>query len=104
MGWIANLRTRREQRAQNRLIENTFAEAFERPNREQIREWDHESLHRALVSNELLPVERSMAEAELRRREAWAAPAGRSFIVSVIALAVSFAAVAISLSQLFARS
>lgn len=87
-------KARRQAEAENRLVEDTFAEAFGRPNARQIRKWKDRELHAWLVSNDLQPVERSIAERELVRRQAWEAPAGRAVIISISALVVSMISLA----------
>jgi hypothetical protein len=44
---------------------------------------------------------KGIIEAELRRREAWKAPAGRAFWISVLALAVSVIAIVVSVVRGF---
>ena len=39
----------------------------------------------------------AIAEAELRRREAWAAPAGRAFWISIVSVVVALGALAVSI-------
>jgi hypothetical protein len=85
MRWYRERADRKEQK----LIEETFAEAFDRPSARHIRRWKDRELHAWLASNDLQPVERSMAERELRRREAWHAPAGKAIFISMLALTVS---------------
>jgi len=46
-------------------------------------------LHELVTRNELSAGSRSMMEREIKRREAWDAPAGKAFWISIIALAVS---------------
>lgn len=91
-----NWKERRAVRAETRLVEETFAEAFGRPNARQIRKWKDRELHAWLVGNELQPVERSVAERELERRKAWEAPAGWAFWLSIIAIGISAMALATS--------
>jgi hypothetical protein len=79
MGLLDRWRNRREARHEAALIEEIFEEEFGRPNVRKLRNWRPEKLHGHLTDSKLTPAERSMAESELRRREAWAAPAGRAF-------------------------
>ncbi|WP_344707407.1 hypothetical protein [Sphingomonas swuensis] len=39
----------------------------------------------------------AIAEAELRRREAWRAPAGRAFWISIVSVLIAFGALAIAI-------
>ena len=41
----------------------------------------------------------AIAEAELRRREAWAAPAGRAFWISIASAAIALGALVISIAK-----
>lgn len=50
-----------------------------------------------IAFNSTNPVEKALVEQEVRRREAWAAPAGRSFWLSIAALAVSIGALAVAI-------
>jgi len=79
-------------------MEDTLDEAFSRPSVRHIRKWSTDTLHAKLHSNELWPAERSMAESELRRREAWNTPAKWALIVSALALVLSIASLVISLT------
>lgn len=90
---------RRQQQAQERLIEDTLDDSFGRPQDRHIKKWTDRELHARLVSNELHPVERSMAERELEKRKAWDAPAGRAFWISCAALAVSALALIVAASR-----
>jgi hypothetical protein len=63
-------RAARADREQEHLIEDTFSEDFGRPSERHIRAWKNRELHAQLASNELHPVERSMAERELDKRKA----------------------------------
>ena len=97
--WISLWRSERAAAAEERLVEDTFAEAFGRPNMKQIKGWKDRELHAWLVSTDLQPVERSMAEGELRHREAWSAPAGRAYRMSRWALALSIVAILVTAAQ-----
>lgn len=85
----------REQRAMN----NAMDDAFGMPSRSTIQDWSDEELHRQLASNGLWPEYRAMAERELRRREAWDAPAGRAIWISCAALAVAILSLIVSLAR-----
>jgi hypothetical protein len=87
----------RELKAQERLLEDTFAHSFDRPSQRHIRQWDDEELHTRLVSTQLSASERSMAERELDRRKAWETPAGKAFWISCLAFAVSLIALGVSI-------
>ena len=89
---LRDWRERREMKAMQRQLEDTFSEEFGRPSERQIKRWENTKLHTKLVSNELRPDEQSMAERELDRRKAWEAPAGRALVISCFALAISIAA------------
>lgn len=93
MGAIANWRMARVER---KAFSDAFDEHTGNPSPQRIRKWSDLELHKWLASDTLQPIKRGMAERELRRREAWAAPAGRAFWISCGALATSFAALAIS--------
>lgn len=68
------------------------------PDRPQlIRRFSDEALHHWLAKARE-PKSRSMLERELRRREAWAAPAGRAYWISVAAFCVSVAALLVSIA------
>jgi hypothetical protein len=56
----------------------------------EIRAWTDEQLIARLKGTPLHHVSRGLAEQELKRREAWAAPAGKAYWISIAALAVSF--------------
>lgn len=71
---------------------------FEWPNASQMRRWDDAELHRRLVGGNLPPNERSMAAAELRRRE------GRVAVtISIIAVVVAVGALLVSVYSAFVR-
>lgn len=89
-------RARREHEAQERLLEDTFDNAFGRPSQRHIKAWDDQELHARLASTTLFPDERSMAERELDRRKAWESPAGRAFWISCAALGISLIALCLS--------
>ena len=97
MGMLSDRRERREKAEQERLLEDTFAEAFGRPNLKQIKGWKDRELHAQLTANDLKPVERAMAERELRKREAWEAPAGRAYWQSWAAIVISLFALGATL-------
>lgn len=65
------------------------------PTLRQIRGWTIEELHERLIKEKLPPVALSMAQSELRRREAWSAPAARSLRASYFAIAISILALAL---------
>ena len=73
-----------------------FSEAIGRPSHRQIRGWCDEDLHLHLSSSELHPHERSLAEAELRRRERWDVPAKKALRVSYWAIVISVVAIGVS--------
>ena len=83
----------REQRDQEKREQNEHDEAFNEatghPSEKQIRKWENRELHSWLTSDELQPIERSLAERELRKREAWDGPAGRAVWTARLALVVS---------------
>ncbi len=82
-------KARRAEKAQDRLMENTLSESFDRPSQRHIRKWEDRELHAKLASNELWPAELSMAERELERRKAWEQPSGWAFWLSVVAIGIS---------------
>ena len=66
-----------------------------------IRKLSEDNLHRLLVKAELGHAQAKIAiERELRRRDAWASPAGRAFWISMAALIVSIAAFGVSILKL----
>lgn len=79
----------REQRAQDRELENVFEEMFDLPNTKRVRSWSTQKLHEELADRRLSQAQRTVVESELGRREAWAAPAGRAVWISLLALAVA---------------
>jgi hypothetical protein len=62
---------------------------FEPPTIHEIREWTDTELHEKKVDRHTSPASLSLIEAEIRRRDAWAAPAGKAFWISCAALALS---------------
>lgn len=52
------------------------------------------------LAGQMTATSRSMAERELRRTEAWAAPSGRAFYVSLFALFISALAPFVSIARL----
>lgn len=60
---LRSWRERRDQRAEERLVEDMFSEGLGRPNQRQIRKWTDRELHDWLTSGTLHPVERSMGGA-----------------------------------------
>ncbi len=83
--------------AESESFHEAFSEAIGRPSLRQIKEWCNEDLHFHLSSNALHPHERSLAEAELRRRERWDVPATKALRISYAALAVSIVAIGVSI-------
>ena len=63
---------KQKDQAESESFHEAFSEAIGRPSLRQIKEWSIEDLHLNLSSNALHPHERSLAEAEMRRRERWA--------------------------------
>ena len=88
-GFLASFRKWREEREQNRALESVIDDMLRRPSLRDIRKWKTEVLHAKLVGNELWKNEASMAQSELRRREAWNTPARWSLIVSALAFGFS---------------
>ena len=97
VNWFKRLHDNRVSRSETRLFEETINEMTGRPSVRQIKKWKREELHKALVGNNLHPFERSIAEQKLRKQDAWDAPAGRAYYVSLAALVLSIVAIAISL-------
>lgn len=83
---------RRNAHAQSAAFDEAFQEFSGKPRPRHILAWTDEELHTRLASRELQPAEQSMAEAELRRRDAWKAQAAKAIWISLLALAVSIAA------------
>jgi hypothetical protein len=94
---LRDWKERRAAKAQERLVEETFSDAFGHPSYRHIRNWDLEELHRRLATNELHSAERRMAESQVRIREAWRTPARWSLILSIAAFAVSAIALIVSI-------
>lgn len=64
---------------------------------DELRRIDGYQLHQLAENYAIESAGRARAAAELRRREAWAAPAGRAYWISVGALVVSLCAVVVSI-------
>ena len=91
--WRQSLDARR----QRRFAQELFADGTNSPSRKRLRKWSDERLSEHLVQGTLWPVSLRMAEAELRRREAWRAPAGWAFWISLLALLISAGALAMTI-------
>lgn len=95
------------QRRERRLHEKEFVYwAIEEgewlpPDARRIRALTDRQLHRFLGEQKISPAERLALEREVRRRDAWAAPAGRAFWISVLALVVSSVALIATLADKF---
>ena len=87
---------KRKTPTEDELFHEAFSEAIGRPSLRQIKAWCDEDLHFQLSSNELHPHERSLAEAELRRRERWDVPAKKALRVSYWAIGISVVAIGVS--------
>ena len=83
--------------SESETFHEAFAEAIGRPSQRQIKGWCDEDLHLHLSSDSLHPHERSLAEAELRKRERWDVPATKALRVSYAALGLSLVAIAVSI-------
>lgn len=90
--WREARRIARTQRG----FDDAFNEIFGEGDRVNPRTLKDRELHARLARPDLGPVARGMASQELRRREAWAAPAGRAYWISATALVVSIAALGLS--------
>lgn len=83
-----------------KLMEEVFETSFGIPHTRGLRRWSREKVREILVSGRLSAVQRMELEAEMRRREAWDAPAGKAYWLSVIALLVSAASLAVAIIAL----
>lgn len=78
-------------------VDATFDEIFRGPKLAQFRKMNESELYRALITEPPGSLSHAMIAAELRRHEAWRAPAGRAIYIAVAALGTSLAAVMISI-------
>lgn len=87
---------RRKGRYRKQSFDDAFQEASGEPRRKQIQDWSNDELHKHLAGG-LSTAARSMAERELRRREAWESPGGRAFYISIFALIVAVVSLLLSI-------
>lgn len=92
--WLAGRRAAREDSA---IFQAVFDDVGGAPGAETIRGWSDEELHERLTTNSMWATSKSMAESELRRREAWKGPGAWSVRISIAALVVSIIALGFSL-------
>lgn len=91
--WLEQVKERRRMA----IYSDAWDEASDNPSPKHMRKWSDMTLHRRINDGSLSTAASSMAEREQRRREAWAAPAGRAFYVSMGAFIVAAAALVVSL-------
>lgn len=92
---------RRERRAHEKEFMRWAIEEGEYvpPDSRKIRALTDQQLHRFLGEQKISSPERFALEREMRRRDAWAAPAGRAYRISVCALVVSSVALMATLAD-----
>lgn len=95
--WIRARLSDRARKIGARQFYDVRDEALGRYSLKDMRGWDDRELHEQISDRRLQPDEHAMAERELRRREAWAAPAGKAILISLLAMGVSVFSIALSL-------
>ena len=86
---------------ENAAFYQAFEELAGRPPIDTISKWSDKELHKQLTSGVLQPAEQSLAEEEKLDRRAWRGPSGKAVKISRLALAVSLAALLLSLWAAF---
>lgn len=96
MRWLQAIRERRDLQRQSLELGRVLEEQFNVPDMAKLRKWSRAKLFEQLAGSRLGPEDRMAAESELRRREAWDAPSGWAVRISVVALLLSLASLALS--------